>query len=368
MTKILFFTVDSRIGGTEKMAFSLAVSLPKEEFSVFILTIKPEGPLQELARAHGIPCGTLGIRSRLNGFLAPLRLFRFLLKNRFDVIQTFLFLANNLGRTVGWMVNVPVRVGSQHSTDYWRRSYHNLLDRITAPFSNIIVSVSQAGRKMLIRRAGFAPEKVIVIPNGVPPAVIIPKDKAREMLGFSDEAFLIGSVGNLRTPKGYQYLLPAFREVTVKYPEAKLLIAGEGPLRRTLEKFSRRLGISEQVFFLGFRKDLKALYSGLDILVMPSLWEGMPVALLEALSYGLPVVASAVSGIPEVVRDGIEGFLVAPENPQQITVGIINLLENSQKRIEMGSRGKTRVENEYSQSKMVAAYVNLYREMLKEVK
>jgi len=314
MTKILFFTVDSRIGGTEKMVISLAASLPKEEFFVSILTIKPEGPLHEMARASGIDADTLGIRSRLNGFLAPLRLFRFLLKNRFDVIHTFLFQANNLGRVVGWLANVPVRIGSQRSTDYWRRPYHNLLDRITLPFSRIVVSNSEAGRKMLMRRVGLAPEKITVIPNGVPFAAVISKDKARETLGFSSEAFLIGSVGNLRAPKGYQYLLPAFREVALKYPEAKLLIAGEGPLIKTLERFSRRLGISQKVFFLGFQKDLSVFYSGLDLFAMPSLWEGMPVALLEALSYGLPVVATAVSGIPEVMSDGCEGFLVAPAN------------------------------------------------------
>ncbi|MFA7327973.1 MAG: glycosyltransferase [Candidatus Ratteibacteria bacterium] len=368
MTKILFFTVDSRIGGTEKMVNSLAASLPKEEFSVSILTIKPEGPLHEMARASGISADTLGIRSRLNGFLAPVRLFRFLLKNRFDVIHTFLFQANNLGRVVGWMANVPVRIGSQRSTDYWRHPCHNLLDRITLPASRIVVSNSEAGRKMLMRRVGLASEKVMVIPNGVPPATVILKDRARETLGFSNEAFLIGSAGNLRTPKGYQYLLPAFREVALKYPEAKLLIAGEGPLRMTLERFSRRLEISNKVFFLGFKKDLSVFYSGLDLFVMPSLWEGMPVALLEALSYGLPVVATAVSGIPEVVSDGCEGFLVAPANPQQITAGIMELLDNPRKRLEMGVRGRARIENEYSREKMVAAYANLYRAMVKEVK
>ncbi|MFH2068871.1 MAG: glycosyltransferase [Candidatus Omnitrophota bacterium] len=367
MTKILFFTVDSRIGGTEKMVISLAASLPKDEFSVFILTIKPEGPLHEMAQASGIGAGTLGIRSRLNGFLAPPRLFRFLLKDRFDVIHTFLFQANNLGRVVGWLANVPVRIGSQRSTDYWRRPYHNLLDRITLPCSRIVVSNSEAGRKMLMRRVGLAPEKIIVIPNGVPSATVILKDKAREMLGFFGEEFLIGSAGNLRPPKGYQYLLPAFREVALKYPESRLLIAGEGPLRKTLEKFSRRLGISSKVFFLGFRKDLSVFYSGLDIFVMPSLWEGMPVALLEALSYGIPVVATAVSGIPEVVSDGCEGFLVAPANPRQITVGMLELLNNPQKRLEMGGRGRARAETEYSREKMVTAYANLYREMAKEV-
>jgi len=368
MIKILFFTVDSCIGGTEKMVISLAASLPKDEFSVFILTIKPEGLLHEMAQSSGISSGTLGIRSRLNGFLAPLRLFRFLLKNRFDVIHTFLFQANNLGRVVGWAANVPVRIGSQRSTDYWRRPCHNLLDRITLPFSRIVVSNSEAGRKMLMRRVGLAPGKVIVIPNGVPLAAVIPKDKAREILGFSGEAFLIGSVGNLRPPKGYQYLLPAFREVALKYPESRLLIAGEGPLRRTLERFSRRLGISRKVFFLGFQKDLSVFYSGLDLFAMPSLWEGMPVALLEALSYGLPVIVTAVSGIPEVVSDGVEGFLSAPANPQQIAAGIMELLSNPQKRLEMGNRGRARAENEYSREIMVAAYASLYREMVKEVK
>ncbi|MCX5642296.1 MAG: glycosyltransferase, partial [Candidatus Omnitrophica bacterium] len=319
-------------------------------------------------RASGIGADTLGIRSRLNGFLAPLRLFRFLLKNRFDIIHTFLFQANNLGRVVGWLANVPVRIGSQRSTDYGRRPCHNLLDRITMPCSRIMVSNSESGRKMLMRRVGLAPEKVMVIPNGVPLAAVIPKDKAREMLGFSGEALLIGSAGNLRPPKGYQYLLPAFREVALKYPEAKLLIAGEGPLRKTLERFSRRLGISRKVFFLGFQKNLSAFYSGLDLFVMPSLWEGMPVALLEALSYGLPVVATAVSGIPEVMSDGCEGFLVAPANPQQIAVGLMELSGNPQKRLEMGNRGRLRAEHEYSQEKMVLAYANLYRAMVKAVK
>lgn len=367
MIKILFFTVDSRIGGTEKMILSLAASLPKDEFSVSILTIKPDGPLHEMARASGITAYTLGIGSRTNGFLAPLRLFRFLLKNRFDVLHTFLFLANNLGRVMGWAANVPLIIGSQRSTDYWRRPYHNLLDRTTAPFCRIVVSNSQAGRNMLMRKVGMAPEKVCVIPNGIPAAAPMPREKAREMLGFSGEAILIGAAGNLRVPKGYHYLLPAFREVTLKYPDAKLLIAGEGPLKKELERFGRGMGLAGKIFFLGFLKELTPFYSGIDLFVMPSLWEGMPVALLEALSYGIPVVATRVSGIPEVVTDGAEGFLVEPANPQQIATRILELLDNPEKRVEMGMRGKARAEGDFSVEKMIDAYANLYRELIKEV-
>ena len=366
MTRILFFTVDGRIGGTEKMVISLATGLLKEEFSVAILTIKPIGSLHRSAQRMGVPAYTLDINIRSKIFLLPFRLYRFLLVYRPNILQSFLFSANIFGRLVGKAAGVPIVVGGQRSTDPWRRFYHNVIDRLTSPLCRFIVSNSQAGRRMLLR-TGIPPEKVMVIPNGVPSATPIPKEEAKSYLGFSKDTLLVGSVGNLRSAKGYQYLLPAFREVIHKFPGAKLLISGAGPLRKDLEDFSGRLGLSGSVSFLGFQRNLSLFYSALDVFVLPSLWEGMPVALLEAFSHGLPVVATSVSGIPEVVTEGQEGFLVEPANPQQIAQKIIMLLEDEKRRLEMGRKGKERVEKDFSQDKMVSAYVKLYRDLIKGI-
>ena len=368
MVKILFFTVDNRIGGTEKIILSLATSLPRKEFSSSILTLKPSGLLHCLARNYGIPAYSLNIGSRGSGLLAPFRLFRFLLQHRPDILETFLFLPNILGRIIGWLAGIPVVISSQRSTDSWRRPYHHLLDRITAPLCRIIISNSQAGRKMLLKKAKIPSQKVVVISNGVAPATPILKEEARKILGFSGSGILLGSVGNLRTAKGFHYLLPAFREVVQRYPEAKLLIAGVGPLKEELAIFAWQLELADSVFFLGWLTDLGAFYSAIDLLVMTSLWEGMPVALLEALSYGVPVVATNVSGIPEVITDGVEGFLVEPANPHHVAERIIELLEDPQRRMEMGERGKTRVEKDFSLERMASAYAELYRRLVKEVK
>ncbi|HNQ35934.1 MAG TPA: glycosyltransferase, partial [bacterium] len=342
-----------------------AASLPRDEFTPIILTIKPVGPLHRLARQAGIPAHSLRIESRGEAFFALLRLLRFLLAQRPEILHTFLFGANLLGRLAGWTASVPLIISSQRSTDPWRRSYHNLLDKITGPMCRLVVSNSEAGRQMLLKKADLPPEKVITIPNGVETVQPVDRDRARAALGFTPDQVVVGAVGNLRTPKGYQYLLPAFREVYAGHANLRLVIAGEGPLRKDLVSFAQHLGLSSVVSLPGFHKNLRFFYSALDLFVMPSLWEGMPVALLEAMSYGLPVIATSVSGIPEVVRDGQEGFLVEPANPQQIAERLLQLVETPQLRAKLGGRARERVAREFSREQMVQAYADLYRTLLR---
>lgn len=361
--KIVFFTVDEAIGGTEKMLLALACALHGREYPVRILTVRPPGLLHRLARARGIPAFSLHVGCRGASILLPWRLWLFLVRNRPDVLQTFLFAPNILGRVAGRAAAVPVIVGGQRSTDPWRRFYHNITDRLTSPLGRLVVSNSRAGRIMLLKRAGLPPRKVVVIPGGVPAAVPRPRAEAKARLGFPPGGLLVGSVGNLRKAKGYHYLLPAFRELRAVLPEARLVIAGEGPLRKELVDFGRRLGLSGSVFFPGFITELDDFYSALDMFVLSSLWEGMPAALLEAMSYGLPVVATTVSGIPEAVTDGAEGRLVPPANPGLLAAALLDLARDPAAMARMGAAGRRRVADRFSPAVTAGNYAALYRKL-----
>ncbi len=349
------------------MMLSLASGLSRRDFSAAIITLKPPGNLHRLAEAEGIPIYSLMIRGRMTCILAPIRLFRFLLIKRPDVLQTFLFLPNLLGRIAGKAAGIPVVVCGQRSTDPWRGRHHQIIERLTACCCSLVVSNSEAGRRMLVEKAMLAPEKVTVITNGVPPAPALNKSEARQKIGAEPDTLLVGTVGNLRKPKGYHYLLPAFREVLSVFPDARLLIAGDGPQKQSLIDFSRRLGIARSVDFLGFQENLKTFYASVDVFVLPSLWEGLPVALLEAMSYGLPVVSTQVSGIPEVVTSGQEGFLVEPANPQQIAEKLLCLLKNAPLRTAMGDRGRKRVSRDFNRDSMVVQYQSLYKQLTEKV-
>jgi glycosyltransferase involved in cell wall biosynthesis len=189
------------------------------------------------------------------------------------------------------------------------------------------------------------------------------KRNVKKGLGLSDNSFIVGTAGRLMPVKGPQYLIKAARYVISKYPETFFIFMGDGRLRQNLEKEAFSLGIKENIIFMGWRNDVANIISIYDVFALPSLNEGMGRVLVEVMALGKPIVASNVGGIPDLVIDGKNGFLVPARNPKELAKYIQILIEEDEKREKMGLAGKMSAQN-FSNEIMVERIANLYNELL----
>jgi glycosyltransferase involved in cell wall biosynthesis len=175
---------------------------------------------------------------------------------------------------------------------------------------------------------------------------------------------LVGVVARLQPEKGVENFLRAAARVAAKFPEAHFVVAGDGPLRQELVALSEDLGLRERVRFLGFRSDASELMKSLDVLVVPSLTEGSPLATLEAMAAGVPVVASAVGGIPDQIRHDREGLLVPPGDAAAISDALLTLLRDPARASRLGEAARRRVASRFSHDTMVRRIEDVYRDVL----
>ena len=184
--------------------------------------------------------------------------------------------------------------------------------------------------------------------------------------GLGGEEIIVGFIGRFHAQKGIDVLLKAFEKIEKSKMNVRLMLVGDGTLRKKIWKQSQTLGNDNRVLFTGIRKDIPLILSSLDIFVLPSRWEGLPLVLLEAMAAGLPIVATAVGGIPEVVVDGETGFLVPPEDPEALASAITRLIEDSVLRKKFGKAGYKRVKQHFNIQEASRRTEELYFSLLKE--
>ena len=239
--------------------------------------------------------------------------------------------------------------------------YEGTMGRAIGRSSDRLIAVSEAVARHAVH-LGARPEAVRVIANGVDARQFQPG------VGPGDGTFRIACVGRLVFNKGPQFLIEAAPQVLQARPEAEFVLVGDGPLHARLEERARELKVSHRVNFLGNQSDVAAILQGCDMLVRPSLLEGMPLAVLEAMACGLPVVATPVSGTAELVRDGENGFLVRPADPGALAEAILRLMEDEPLREAQGRRGRWLVEHGHSWDAVAAQTLAVYRELLSPAK
>lgn len=231
---------------------------------------------------------------------------------------------------------------------------------------NSIIGVSSQIERRY--RAEGAVSRVVCIRNGIDldrRLTQVDRDRLRRDLGVDSGTCLIGTVGRLTPVKGLSYLLQSISILLRQRANVRLLIVGDGVIRKDLEAQARDLGIGENVVFLGHREDTEALLQALDIFVLPSLNEGIPMALLEAMAASRAVVASRVGGIPEIVEDGVEGILVEPMDATQLAENCGRLIESPEIAMKMGEQARKRVVQEFSAVAMADRVAALYKELVR---
>lgn len=334
------------IGGPAVHVALLTAGLNDDAFQSTLVTgvIGPEeGDMSYFARALGVEPVVIPTMQREIAPLADLRtlfaLVRLIRRVRPNVVHTHTAKAGFIGRLAAFVAGVPVIVHTFHGhvfEGYFGRAKTGAfiqLERAAARISDAILTISDRLRDDLIRLRIAPPERIRVVPLGLPLAGLADldglRDSLRQEMGYSTDHRLVGMIGRLVPIKRHELFLAAARRVIDEVPQARFLIVGDGECRADLEAATAQLGLTEVVRFTGWRTDLAPVYADLDAVVISSLNEGTPVSIIEAMAAGVPVISTAVGGVPDLLREGELGRLVPPEDPAALAEAIVATLRSN---------------------------------------
>jgi glycosyltransferase involved in cell wall biosynthesis len=245
---------------------------------------------------------------------------------------------------------------------------HRAMEIVSNHALHRAIAVSEATRDDWIRRTHVPDEKVVTIHNGIDPEKFrrrTDRASARARLGLPPSGpVVIGGIGRLDEAKGFIYLIEAMAALSAEFPDAILLIAGDGALKESLMARAAAVGIADRVRFLGFVSDVQSVLDALDIFAMPSLCETLGYAILEAMATELPVVGTTVGGVPEVIVPGQTGFLVPPRDSASLAGALRQLMISQTMRKTLGRAGRQRVVDHFQESVCARTTIDLYRQML----
>jgi glycosyltransferase involved in cell wall biosynthesis len=339
-----------------------------------VILVEPDNLMTEMvveAEKRSIPVQRVMIRFDLDpGVMWRLR--RVLRDLKPDVVHTHLIHADLLGLAAARLAGVKTVLTGRHNDDEFR--YHRVVRALNKTLWRGFtggIAISEAIKNFTINIEGAPPPKVRVVAYGFEYVTPEPGELAaaqswlRSYLGVPEDALLMGIACRLVDQKGVTYALQGFKQVTEDFPQARLVIAGEGELRAVLEAEATALGIAGRTHFLGWQSNVPHVLAGVDIFLMPSLWEGFGLVLLEAMSKRLPVIASAVSAIPEIVVHGESGILVPPKDATALAEAMRLLLPDRSLRAYMGLNGEDRLDRLFSAGRMADETIVVYREFSK---
>lgn len=360
--------------GAEVQLASLLSELRKDLSLDIRAILLNKGTLYERLTGYCIPTQVLD-EHVLSSVEIAWRLYQFNMDWKPHVVHTHRYKENCLGGLAASCARVPAIVHTVHGIHEALAGWENLKWRvysfiarhIAKQVASGLIGVSQEIAAILER--DFPGVAVVCIHNGIAyggMSELRETGLTREALGVGAASFVIGTVGRLTPVKGIEYVLRAGALLIRQHPMSRIhiVVVGDGPLREALEGLARCLSISDRVTFLGERHDVLHLLGLLDVFVMPSLHEGIPIALLEALAAGCPVIGSNVGGVPEIIRDGVDGMLVPSKDPAAIAAAISALQMSESLRIRFQRAGPERVENEFSAGRMASCTKEFYRSLV----
>lgn len=338
--RVLFVVPDLEIGGAERQVTTLLPALDPARIAASLVCVGPPGALFAGLVAAGGDARALDMRRRPVAALAAL--VTLMLRTRPDVVVMRGYNAEMLGRLATTVTGVPRTVVWVHQSRNIipRGRFRRVADRVLDPVTSAYFGVAEHQRAFLTGGLGsgglgYPDAKVRIVRNGVALAGPAPHSGR-------DDA-LVGIVGVLRPEKDHATFLHAARIVATHTDRARFVVVGDGPLRAASERLAHELGIADRVEFTGARTDVAELLATMAVFVLSSRTETLPMALLEAMSAGVPVVATAVGGIPDAVEDGVSGILVPPEDPARLAAAVLDLLGDPDRAAATGRAARTTV-------------------------
>lgn len=290
------------------------------------------------------------------------------LRQRFDFVATHTSKGGFLGRVAARLAGVPHIVHHVHGFAFHQFTRPTMLrvyaclERLAGRCSDLLITVGEQHRQTAIQLGIKPAEAIRTVLNGIDidQFQTIDRATARRSFGFADEDLIIGSAGRLAPQKGFIYAIRAMKTVAERFPQARLVIAGEGPLEAELRAEADALGVSGNVVFLGFRRDVAAFLAAMDVFVHPSLWEGLSISLMEAMAASCPIVASDIWGNREMIRNGVNGLLVEPANPAALAEALCSVLGKPDFAAQLAREARHTAESEFTEPRMVEENLRAY--------
>jgi len=352
------------VGGAEWHVVNLASALAEQGHRI-TLACTVEGVLAPLAEQAGISVRPLlhHLVKRRQSPRYAWKLAKLVRQSQFDLVHAHMY-ASALASAYALLgTSIPLVI-TEHSQANWRSQYACRCSQWSYSQARHIIAVSREIRRRLIEQEGVPSDRISVIMNALLPVSEQHRGIQPDLPAALCNGLLVGVAARLQPEKGVAYFLEAAAHVLQFLPEVHFLVMGDGPQRKELQAYVEQPGVQEHVHFLGFRLDARAIIGLLDVLVVPSLSEGTPLVTLEAMSAGVPVVASAVGGIPEQVRHQSEGILVPPGDALALGEAVLHLLQNPTWMQQLGEAGRQRALSRFSFTTMLQETENVYRATL----
>lgn len=372
--RVVYFLNSVIRGGAEEHLLSLLTHLDGTQFEP---TVVCPSALISLMKTDfkriGVEFCEMNIRS-WTSIKDIAKFIKLLRKKRPDIVHSHLFFAGMFANPIAKFAGVPVTIETAHVREVWRKGPIKtcyLIDRFFSLFTDKIIAVSNAVANYLITVKGLNSQKIQVIYNGKDlrkfnPDVNPNALQMKRKFSLNKATGIIGVIGRLNFQKGHSYFLEAVPHVLAKTPGVKFLIVGDGELRKELEILAERLGILQSVIFAGFQKEIPEIISILDILVLPSLFEGLPLVAIEGSAMAKPVIVTNVDGSPEVIKHQETGIVVPPRDPFALAQAMLNLLRDKERAKRYGENGRVFVRERFDINLQVRETERLYKSCLSE--
>lgn len=345
------------LGGVPAAVCYLLEALPPERYELSLYTLKRSSDhadvreeVAERFRRLGIPVFSPDRDEKK--FQVVAQLCEWILRDRIDLLHTHSYKPNLYGRLAGALcrernLKIVAHYHNQYD-DKWKRDGSLIYDRLLDRFSDRLIACSESVREHLVQRVGLPWERIDVILNGVDLSQFQPREEAKEVkvqMGLPLDRPIVAVVGRISEQKGQDDFIRAAEMIRRQDPKTLFLVIGaadEAERLNQLRRLAQELGIEKEIIFTGYITDMSKIYPLINVLVVPSRWEGFGLVLVEAMAAGRAIVATRVGAIPEVVLPGETARLVPPGSPAAIASEVVSLLQNPERARKMGERGIAR--------------------------
>lgn len=373
-------------GGAEENTAYTVSGLDKQRYSIDLIVGNDfdEDILERGNKGGGVNVIQIkGLKGPLNFFYDPIilwKLIQLFKRNKYDIVHTHTTKTGILGRLAARFVKIPIIICGLHGSAF--QAFNSrilnwtliLLEKLTGKYTDAYVSVSSILSERYQKEGIGRNSRYYTVLSGMDLSKFsdakskIDKKNIIKKFNIDSDAFIIGNVGRLEAVKGHIYLFDALKIVKEKRKDKSvvLMIAGEGEEKENLVQYVRKIGLENSVAFTGYRKDIEKIMGVMDIFALSSLREGLPRVLVQAAAVGLPSVAFNVDGVPEIIRDGYNGFLVEPKNIDELSEKIIRYIDDRNLIKLHGENGQNLVQGRWSIEEMVYQIDQIYRELIKE--
>lgn len=357
------------IGGAENLLLSILSLLNSNKYKSTVCTLGERGILANQIEGLGIEILELGLlkkgknRNKIVNSLTDI-----IEKNNIDLLHCHLYHANYLGRLAAKKAKIPciISIHNTYTNPKWHRRLINYW--LAKKHTHKIIAGSQEIKQDILKYDFVSSDLIEIIPNSIDlkkSTSYLTKIEARRKINIPTNTYTIGTLGRLEKQKGHCFLIDALAILKRSNLNIKLLIIGSGREEINLKRQAELLDLTDNIFFLGTRIDIGDLFRAMDLFVMPSLWEGLSLAMLSAMAANLPVVATQVGGVKEVLGHNDRGFIVPPYDAEKLADQIIWCINNTNLTNEIALKGASFVRSNYSDTAMIKKLELIYEHALK---